>query len=659
MSKQVMQSMNDSTGKSRETMQSYQPGWMSHWMRTPSNATKDQRRDDGASRGKDTDLLSRGDHMKMEASRSAKYPRTMGGDAESCRMSSKGLGAEELCSAKIKNGNPDDARRLSIDHSLGYDEASSCKGGVQLSSGALAAEGKSSREYRFISEGVSKKPVEWVKPHVSVNERSSSASTPSRERFVGPPTHTTPYHDVERYKFDKGKAVMGPSISRPAIVPNTQVPDLIGQEHSQKHSQSADVIWDNQHRLKPGQGWFQRMQHITSLPPNQCIAPEKNEQKASRYDCYPFQNLQSGVHETMRICTTVDSIEATPEGFPMFSQTTRSLLITKKNDVNVSEETGAFRRLIARINGNSSNDPFPGQANSGVKLQPISSSNSEGHGNAGDIGVGTSKAASKNESSAETDTLVMDNFKEERLNSGVNSMQSTKIPNSDNNLSPWVNAASSRELRHRWASSGLPPVASSSEDVPTSSRTQSLEMDMPLFQAEQPELKSTPSSRWVKRLKNSSDCSSRGTKTLNMAESLSHEKKRAFFRSILNKGFVSSEPTPKQHHGKEMFLSEGSGNSSKEDEHLSPNLPSKSKELLLSHFWIKRWLCNGSQVPREKPETRVVCEPQVLKSSADDLQKKQFPSIAAIAVMGKSMAGFQSCELEKRGSLTVWKTNTS
>ncbi|XP_042068120.1 uncharacterized protein LOC121811348 isoform X1 [Salvia splendens] len=659
MSKQVMQSMNDSTGKSRETMQSYQPGWMAHWMRTPSNATKDQRLDDGASGGKDTDLLSRGDHMKMEASRSAKYPRTMGGDAESCRMSLKGLGAEEPCSAKIKNGNPDDARRLSIDHSLGYDEASSCKGGVQLSSGALAAEGKSSREYRFISEGVLKKPVEWVKPHVSVNERSSSASTPSQERFVGPPTHTSPYHDVERYKFDKGKAVMGLSISRPAIVPNTQVPDIIRQEHSQKHSQSADVIWDNQHRLKPGQGWFQRMQQITSLPPNQCIAPEKNEQKASRYDCYPFQNLQSGVHETMRICTTVDSIEATPEGFPMFSQTTRSLLITKKNDVNVSEETGAFRRLIARINGNSSNDPFPGQANSGVKLQTISSSNSEGHGNVGDIGVGTSKAASKNESSAETDTLVLDNFKEERLNSCVNSMQSTKIPNSDNNLSPWVNAASAREVRRCWASSRLPPVASSSEDVPTSSRTQSLEMDMPMFQAEQPELKSTPSSRWVKRLKNSSDCSSRGTKTLNMAESLSHEKKRAFFRSILNKGFVSSEPTPKQHHGKEMFLSEGSGNSSKEDEHLSPNLPSKSKELLLSHFWIKRWLCNGSQVPREKPETPVVCAPQVLKSSAYDLQKKQFPSIAAIAVMGKSMAGFQSCELEKRGSLTVWKTNTS
>ncbi|KAL1558019.1 hypothetical protein AAHA92_08536 [Salvia divinorum] len=657
MSKQVMQSMNDSTEKNRETMQSYQPGWMAHWMRTPSNATKDHRRDDGANGGKDTDLLSRGDHMKMEASRSAKDPRTTWGDTESCRMSSKGLGAEELGSAKIKSGQcPDDARRLSIDHSLGYGETSNCKGGVQSSSRVLVADEKSSREYRFISEGTSKKPVGWVKPHASANERSSSVSTPSQEKFVGLPTHISPYHDLERYKFDKGKAVMGPSISRPSIVPNTQVPEIFGQEYCQKHSQSADVIWDNQHQLKPGQGWFQRMQHITSLPPSQCIAPEKNEQKVSRYECHPFQNLPSGVHETMRICTTVDSIEATPEGFPMFSQTTRSLLITKKNDANVSEEADAFRRLIARINGNSSNDPFPGQANRGVKLQPISSSNSEGHGNVGDTGIGTSKVASTNESSAETDTLVMDMFKEERPNSGVNSMQSTKIPNSDNNLSPWVNASSSRELQRRWASSGLPPVASSSEDVPTSSRTQSLEMDMPLFQAEQPEPKSTPSARWVKRLKNSSDCSSRGTKTLNLAESLSHEKKRAFFRSILSKGFVSSEPTPKEHHGKEMFLSDGSGNSSKEDEHLSP---SKSKELLLSHVWIKRWLCNRSQVPQEKPETRVVCEPQVMKSSADDLQKKQFPSIAAIAVMGKSMAAFHSCELQKRGSLTVWKTNTS
>ncbi|XP_057783113.1 uncharacterized protein LOC131000978 [Salvia miltiorrhiza] len=653
MSKQAMQSTNDSTRKSRESVQSYQPLWMAHWMRITSSATANQRQDEGACGDKDIDLVLRDDHMKMEASRSAKDPRKIEGDTESCRMSSKGLGADELCRAKMKNGQcPDEihARRSIIDHNLGSGEGINCKGGIQLSSGVLAAEESSSRGYHFFSEGTSKKPA---------NERSYLASIPSQERFV---THIVPYHDLERYKFDKGKgkAVMCPSISRPSIVPNTQVPE-IGQEHCQKHSPPADIIWDNYHQLKSGQGWLQRMQkcsHSTSLPPSQCIAPEKNEQKASCYDCYPFQNLPSSVHKTMRICTTVDSIDATPGGFPKFSQTTHSLLITKKTDVNVSGETDAFRRLIAQMNGISSSDPFPVQANKGVKLQPISSSNSEGHGNVGDIGIGTSKVASKNESSAQTDTTVMDIFKE-RPNSGVNSMQSTKILNIDNNLSPWIDvASSSREVGRRWTSSGLPAVASSSGDMPTSSRTQSLEMDMHLSQAEPPEQKSTPSARWIKRLKNSSDCSSQGTKTFNLAESLSHEKKRVLFRSILNKSIVCSEPTPKEHHGKKTFLSDGSGNLTKDDEHFSPDLPKKTKELLLSHVWIKRWLCNGSQMSQKKAETRVVCEPQDLKSSMDDLQKKQFPSTAAIALMGKSMTGgSQSCELQKKGSLTVWKTN--
>lgn len=251
-------------------------------------------------------------------------------------------------------------------------------------------------------------------------------------------------------------------------------------------------------------------------------------------------------------------------------------------------------------------------------------------------------------------------------------MDEFQVFNLDNNLSPRIVVASSREVGRRWMSSelpeinselpALPVVKSSSEDVPTSSRTQSLEMDMLLAQAEQPEPKSNlspddspkpdPTTRWVKRLKlSSSDSSAQGTKSLKLAEKSSHDKRRDIFRSILRKGIT------REQHGEETFLSDRSGSLSKEDEQVSPEQPKKSKELLLSHVWIKRWLRNGPQIPRRKPETVVVCEPQSLKASLDDLQKKQFPSIAAMALMGRSMTGFQSCELQKRGSFTIWNTN--
>lgn len=250
-----------------------------------------------------------------------------------------------------------------------------------------------------------------------------------------------------------------------------------------------------------------------------------------------------------------------------------------------------------------------------------------------------------------------------------NMMDEFQVFNRDNNLSPRiVVASSSREVGRRWMSSklpeinlelpALPVVANSSEDVPTSSRTQSLEMDMLLAQAEQPEPKSNlspkpdPTTRWVKRLKlSSSDSSAQGTKSMKLADKSSHDKRRDFFRSILKKGIA------REQYDDETFLSDRGGSMSKEDEQVSPEQPKKSKELLLSHVWIKRWLRNGPQIPQRKPDTVVICEPQSLKSSLDDLQKKQFPSIAAMALMGRSMTGFQSCELQKRGSFTIWNTN--
>jgi hypothetical protein len=49
----------------------------------------------------------------------------------------------------------------------------------------------------------------------------------------------------------------------------------------------------------------------------------------------------------------------------------------------------------------------------------------------------------------------------------------------------------------------------------------------------------------------------------------------------------------------------------------------------------------------------MVCEPQWSKA-VDEFQKKQFPSIVAMVLMGKALCGFHPCEFRKRGSLVVW-----
>ncbi|KAK8587225.1 hypothetical protein V6N13_086220 [Hibiscus sabdariffa] len=66
----------------------------------------------------------------------------------------------------------------------------------------------------------------------------------------------------------------------------------------------------------------------------------------------------------------------------------------------------------------------------------------------------------------------------------------------------------------------------------------------------------------------------------------------------------------------------------------------KNQELSLSKSWIHRW--------RRQRSTSLDTKP------FDELQKKQFPSIAAMALMGKAMNGFHPCEFRRKGSLILW-----
>ncbi|KAK6136575.1 hypothetical protein DH2020_029689 [Rehmannia glutinosa] len=243
---------------------------------------------------------------------------------------------------------------------------------------------------------------------------------------------------------------------------------------------------------------------------------------------------------------------------------------------------------------------------------------------------------------------------------GSYSAASTKAFNMESNSPPWINVTSSKEVKYQPPNiklsdinlevPALPGKASSSENLCHSpSKTQSLETDELLVHFEQPKPKSDcsldycpnedPGDRWVKRLKPSSSNSyAQGPKT----ENSSHEKINESFSRIPKSSITSSEPTPSKHRVKDVELIEDAKN---------------DKDVLMSHAWIQRWLRNGPRITEKKPEV-MVFEPRRSKLAVEKFPKEQqFPSIAAMALMGRALTCSQPCEIQKRGSYTVWNTN--
>ncbi|KAJ6803271.1 uncharacterized protein M6B38_156405 [Iris pallida] len=68
--------------------------------------------------------------------------------------------------------------------------------------------------------------------------------------------------------------------------------------------------------------------------------------------------------------------------------------------------------------------------------------------------------------------------------------------------------------------------------------------------------------------------------------------------------------------------------------------------------WIQRW-CRQSRATSAVP---VLCAPEHSNVLPERLEAKQFPSLAAMALMGKSVNNFRPCEFQKRGATNVWNT---
>ncbi|OIT07123.1 PREDICTED: F-box protein At2g16365-like [Nicotiana attenuata] len=388
------------------------------------------------------------------------------------------------------------------------------------------------------------------------------------------------------------------------------------------------------------------------------------------------QKLPHPLHdiETMRISNTMEPVTGLAGYYPRISQTTHSLLITKRTDANLLEGNKVVRnsRIWSEFNGknvtlsdNDSPSKSFGHYKGGMKLQLLDcSKGSEGRENIEDSK--RSKVVLKNESSAETDTMDMDVFQLKNQLCGPSSSIVKKVNKMDQISPPRSATDCSRKEAGRkrfYLDINLELPAPTDNAELSSSRTESLDLDLILAHAERPTSSSTdfcpeglfgqdPSSRWVKRLKVGAGSLAFGTKSSSLIGESSHEKAHKFLSKMTKATMTSSQPTSSKLHGKELMAHENSSPS-------SMNSIKKDLEFLTSHSWIQRLLrdrATAAQKSRAQPV--VVCEPQSSKLEIDDFQKKQLPSLGAMALMGKAMNGFQPCEFNRRGPLVVWNTGS-
>ncbi|XP_057456421.1 uncharacterized protein LOC130747488 [Lotus japonicus] len=377
--------------------------------------------------------------------------------------------------------------------------------------------------------------------------------------------------------------------------------------------------------------------------------------------------------ETMKIYTGIDSVEESSRGHPKLSQTTHHLLMSKKTDVNLPDRGQFFRDSAAptKFRGNTFNriidlsSPMSNHAREGLKLETQGSSRkTEGKENVQDFKCPTNL---KNESSAETDTMDISAL-HETLPGDVPLQINKCFKDSQNLLTSQVAETSARvKTIAKSANTAMLDMnkephellthASPVVDRETStSRTHSLDVEQLLSHADEnaktksgsSSLGPDPSSRWVKRLKLCTLGSAHGTKSEQIGETSSNEKvKNTFSKTSLETKVVC--PAEGQTVPDLPATALTNGNPSFTE-------AKKTVDITLSHPWIQRWSHSRAACSQKSHELVEFREPKSSNTTIEEFQKKQFPSIAAMALMGKAMNGLNPSELTKKGPIIVWNT---
>ncbi|GKV21134.1 hypothetical protein SLEP1_g31142 [Rubroshorea leprosula] len=689
MSDQAADSDHGTDGTGGQSVYNYKASWISHWKHTSFKPSIKKHNDLPLSNGLDND----GSDLKQHVSHCGTEKATQGlrelsevGKVDimdkSLKMSAIKLGKESLDGqpSLVFNVSQNQESDVAINNNWGksYPNEVKCQlyprsGNETLTLGRSKWVHPETECNHLQPKGILWDHEQLVRSHGFLEKNSLAAST-SFQPDVRSTSNIEPHgfnsEGAEIQSFMCHQEEIDQSILRETSTSHNQLPTFLNKQ-CQKGEDDCGI------RL---------LQSRVSHP--EVMKSVKGYHECSSVPRIPFSVLDV---ETMRILTSIDSMEDLPSSPPKFSQTTREFFITKKNDVNLSSLGQVLRdsKDSSRLKGKMSGDfltlspSFSFQGQHDVNLQPLwrSSTDSEGGENAGN--VKTSAVCLQNESSTETDAMELDFFQKRQLSGIPVSPPNQKIEEPQNSSTSQTPIASAREEtveRIANTNTDLPdinqepftvPVAASlvDERETSPSRTLSLDAEHLLSHAEQPtDSKSTACpdahlgtelrSRWIKRLRvGSSDSLDHATKRSKTGESSSQEKVKEIFSKSLKCSMTSSGPSEGRCQVKPcraldqtvMLLKNGDSSS-------STDLVRKSHDITLSHSWIQRWAKNGAASPKRKPKTMALCEPKSSKEALDEYQKKQFPSIAAMALMGKTMSGFHPCEFKRRGSLIVWNT---
>lgn len=707
MPEREARSLHVNNGKSVQPINPHQSVWLTHWAGTRfESTTHDHLTQLGRTEGNDQDIKK---HLTGIEIASDNFGSSKGIRDVDLAMSLKKPGSQSF--PFFKRGQ--ESGRSSISNEGGETRGVQALGphvSHKKLTPALNVE-TSSKECHFQPEGVSKIPIEHVKYHMFFGDSSYSGSRPSKEKFAN--NHTT--HGPENFRqltaaFASKEHLPETNFleqEHPSLVGDRNLNSFLKHEKSEmppflRHnviktdpstSRSPAFIGEQYKRMQKhiGMGFFS---HQTGSP----------EMTKSGRPC-SFQDVPHFVHdvEMARMCAPLSSVEGLAGGLHSFSRTTHSLLITKQTDGKLYQENQIFResRVSTQLKGDALRElncisPLVTHGQRGVKLQLLDSSDHESQENVEDV-----KAAGdvqKNESSADTDAMDMESFKENRV-SGVhlsspnkNIMVESSLP-----LEPPLGLSTEKDT-HKKRMIELPdinlelsvlPAASISTEKPEpcSSRTQSLDMNTLQFNVDHSSnsnsdecsnsnLGSDPGIRWIKRLKLTSSSSlALGTKPPKLAESSSNGKVNDLFTrvtpepalDITNSKDSESLKGKFQHKGSSVFQI-GECSTKEQQQHPSmvslfgkegdwSSLETKNREnkedITLSHSWIQRWSHTQNQ---KNQKTVEICKPENSKPGPEEFEKKQFPSIAAMALMGKAMTGFQPCKFQKKESCVVWNT---
>lgn len=383
--------------------------------------------------------------------------------------------------------------------------------------------------------------------------------------------------------------------------------------------------------------------------------------------------------ETLRVQTTLNTVNKTTEGSQKLSNAANYMLITKKTNADLSHGEQMIEKSMdsAKVKGSPSFEmstlPTVLLYN-GMQcedLQPLVKSSNLGDREDGN-GTDTHFLETQNDPSFKTNTMYIGAFRapsspaggiSSRMQEGV---VCPKLSKSKSTAASPINQAVSKDAETELHYMTVEHPASSERTTSMTNRgmstfrTESLDVDHILSHVEKPNNSSSTtirenlacaeaSNRWIKRLRHnpSDSLALGGTKRFKISDGQSSRAVGTLFGRLFNYSKPSSDstkcPQEQQKLDKTILSSHGGV-------HTSAVL---EKEM---QSWIQR-LCRNSPpavLVQAKRAAPVLCEPEK-KVIPENIDGKQLPSLAAMALMGKAMNNFQPCVFQKRGSSVVWR----